>query len=144
RSFTTAKGFAAAAVLTVALGVGVNAVVFSLFDRVLFRPLPYGEPHRLVQLDSHLGVTGAREPRMPLAITLGLAREPDLFSGVGWATGGDPVPLVAVAGENPLFWLTGVTTGALDVLGIRPVIGPGFSAMRATDLERPVLLTYET
>lgn len=50
RSFGRSKVFAAAAVLTVALGVGLSSVVFSLFDRLLFRPLPFSEPGRLVQI----------------------------------------------------------------------------------------------
>ena len=132
-----------AALLTVALGIGVNAVVFSLFDRVLFRPLPYGEPDRLVQLQSHLSSTGAGEPRMRYAIALALAREAGLFSGIGWARGGDLEPMTPAAGGNPLLWLTGVTTNALDVLGIQPVIGAGLSAFPATTLERPRLLTYD-
>jgi predicted permease len=145
RSFTRAKGFAVAAVLTVALGIGVNTVVFSLFDRVLFRPPPYREPDRLVQLEStRAGPT--RLPALPEVFVDAFAREPGLFSGVAWnpdAWNG-PQPVTPVAGGNPILWLTAVTTNTLDVLGVRPLIGPGFSAVRATKLEHPVLLTYET
>jgi predicted permease len=143
RSFTRAKGFTIAALLVVALGIGVNAVVFSLFDRVLFRPLPYHEPDRLVQIQSQLSPTGVGEPVMRSAVTLALARETDTFTGIGWASGGDPDPLVPVPGENPLLWLTRATTNTLDVLGIRPVIGAGMSAFPASTSERPVMLTYE-
>ena len=136
-----------AALLTVALGIGVNAVVLSLFDRVLFRPLPYAEPDRLVLLQSHLGVPypGGREvPALPFAVAQSLARETDTFSGIAWANGLDLVPLTPVPGENPLLWLTPVASETLDVLGVQPIIGPGFSAARASAFERPVLLTYET
>ncbi len=40
RSFSQAPGFTLAAILTVALGVGANTLAFSMFDGVLFRPLP--------------------------------------------------------------------------------------------------------
>lgn len=42
--------FAAVAVLTLALGIGVNSAIFSVVDGVVFRPLPFPEPHELVVL----------------------------------------------------------------------------------------------
>jgi hypothetical protein len=43
-------GFAAAAVLTLALGIGANTAIFSMCQAVLFKALPYPEPDRVVTL----------------------------------------------------------------------------------------------
>jgi putative ABC transport system permease protein len=50
RALSSRPGFAAVVMLTLALGIGVNVAIFSLFREILLRPLPVAEPDRLVAL----------------------------------------------------------------------------------------------
>src|SRR5688572_30670066 len=74
RSWRRAPGFAATAVLTLSLGIALNASIFSLADGLLFRPLPFPDPDHLFQVRS----AGARRG-FPWAIDMreARARHPD-------------------------------------------------------------------
>ena len=47
RRLARRPGFAAVAILTLGLGIGANAAIYSVIRGVLLQPLPYGEPERM-------------------------------------------------------------------------------------------------
>jgi hypothetical protein len=59
RQLRKSPGFALTVILTLALGIGANAAVFTLFDQVLLRMLPVQHPKELVRFEWNGGFSGS-------------------------------------------------------------------------------------
>jgi putative ABC transport system permease protein len=133
-------GFAAVAILTLALGIGANTAIFSLADAALMRPLPFGEPDRLVMLSE-------RTPESPKygVSSLNLRdwrQQSHSFEGIAFlqrGMGGGPL-LTAPDGsiESAERQSTGVNF--FDVLGVTPIVGRTFRPEDDGPAPRVVLL----
>src|SRR5215813_8821335 len=123
RSLGRRPGFAAVAIATLSLGIGLNAAVFTVVDSALVRSVPYAEPDRLVHLWQVQD--NAERRRFPFAWqTLRELQASNLFASVaGYA----PAPIAwtgrAEPEEVPALQ---VSANFLDVLGVRPAMGRGF------------------
>jgi len=141
RQLRNAPGFAAAAVLTLGLGIGANTAVFSVVNAVLLQPLPYAEPNRLVSVQS-LRTRGAPAP--------GALSYPDFFdfrsrnhSFAHLITGRDTNVVLTGAGEPQQLDAEIVTWDVFPTLGIQPQLGRGFLESEEAPGSRVVVLSHE-
>jgi predicted permease len=122
RQLAKNPGFTAVAVLTLALGIGVNSVMFSLVDAVLFRPLPVAKPEQLVRL----GMTDERGVDLggvSYPLLKDLAREAGPLCRLTGTSSGSEVNLSV--GQEPAERVnaTAVTGNFFPVLGVKPAAG---------------------
>ena len=124
RMLRRTPGFTAAALVTLALGIGANTAIFTVVDAVLLRPLPYPDPERLV--------------------TVGDRNAEGFSSNVGFATVLDWrersrsfeqlammrswMPTLVTSGEAERVPAVRVSWNYFDMMGVRPALGRGFTA----------------
>ena len=123
RTLRRNPGFAAIAILTLALGIGANAAIFSVVNAVLLRPLPWGDPDRAVMIWSKW--TAFDKTWVASGEVVDYKKRSRALSDVAaWSDGqvnltGDGEP-ERVAAAN-------VSANLFPVLGAQPMIGRVFS-----------------
>lgn len=125
RSLLRAPGFSAAVVVTLALGLGANAALFAVVNRILLRPLPYPDPGQLVMVgetrDGFRGMPGPASVPMFLAWQRESRTIARLAAYRPWGfvlTGaGEPERLIGARVSADLF----------PLLGVAPLLGRTFT-----------------
>ena len=119
-------GFAVVAILTLALGIGVNTAIFSLADAALMRPLPFAQPERLVML-SERAPTGSMNGASPLNLRDWREQSTSFedFAHIGRGMGGGPL-LMGPDGSVEPTERQGVSANLFDLLGVTPIVGRTF------------------
>ena len=139
RVFSKQSAFAAAAVLTLALGIGATTAIFSVVYGVLLKPLPFHEPDRLVSL-TQIAPHGAGANHGP-GTYLTYRENHLVFEGIGaW----DPTEVSITGGGDPerVQGLL-VSASTLPLLRVQPILGRAFSAEDDTPgAARRVMLTH--
>lgn len=140
-------GFAATAILTLAIGIGATTAIFSIFYAVLLRPLPFPEPGRLTKaaVMAFPPNSGANAVGAPDHISY-----PDFFD---WRTQSktfeslasyhDLNGSVSANGSAHMVLGTAVSADLFHVLGISPALGREFTRDEEKAGNRSIILSHE-
>jgi predicted permease len=120
RQLNRCRGFAAVAILTLALGIGANTAIFSVVDSILLQPLPFPQQDRLVQLKD---ANGSNYPK-------GWIREYQLrahsLSSVSAYTLNAEFNVTGIGSSARAFGST-VSSNLFTTLGVQPALGRFFA-----------------
>ena len=126
RMLRKSPGFAAVAILTLALGIGANTAIFSVLDSVLLRPLPYQNPAGLVMLWEN----NSQHPNPHNTVSppdfLDWQNRNSVFAEM--AALFDQHANLTGNGLPQEVVLQDVSANFFSVLGVSPMLGPGFTA----------------
>jgi putative ABC transport system permease protein len=134
-------------VLSLALGIGANTLVFSLVNAILIRSLPYPEPDRLVRLFPTPPHRPDQTSQFNAPVCIDLPTKDSFFTAAGCYIGvagnvADPEDALTTGPE----WLEGemLTYHAVQALGVKPALGRWFTqAEDHGDAEKVMLISYD-
>src|SRR5256885_10880316 len=146
RVLAKSPGFTTVAVLTLALGIGANAAIFSVVEGALLRPLPFREPKQLVRIFETPDARGVRASSLNLTDrTVVRLREfaGDVFDDVAAGTGG--AVAVNTTGASPAETVPSALVSAnfFSVLGLLPAQGRAFVPEEAREGANPVAVVSD-
>ena len=141
RAIAAMPGVAAAAILSLALGIGANTAIFSVASPLLLRPLPYADADRLVILWNRSPGLGIVEDWFSTAQYFDV-RGSDAFADVALAIGGNEN--LTGDGEPERIGTVRVSSNLLPMLGVRPAFGRLFTADEDRGVSGTALLAHGT
>jgi putative ABC transport system permease protein len=116
--------FSAAVILTVALAIAANTTLFSVVNAVMLRPLPFGDPERLVQLAEKNDKLNL--PNFAASVLNFLSWREQTHSFQEMAAVGFGTFTLSGTGEPEQLSGNRISPGLLRVLGVRPLAGRAF------------------
>ena len=140
RQLRNSPAFTLVATLTLALGIGANSAIFALVDATLLRPLPYGEPDRLVSIWER----STKTPRgyvSPLNMLDWNTRSRTFETIAGFIPSVGQMVMPGADGSAETISRQWVTAGIFDVLGVKPIAGRTFNADDDTKRSYVVVLS---
>jgi len=126
RSLLKRPGATAVALITLALGIGVNTAIFSAVDSVLLRPLPFKNPERVVSIWEQTLRQGIQQNEVAPANFFDLRDQSQAFEAIG-AYGPHDINLTGSGDPERLNGQL-VSANVFSILGVEPALGRTFRA----------------
>jgi len=120
-------GFTLVAIITIALGIGVNSTVFSVLNSVILKPLAFNEPERIMNIGEVNPTHGSAVPLFSPANYLELVKQQKSFEAVStyfYLT----VKYRKTNDQNEVWQAFSVDGGFFPALGVKPILGRTFVA----------------
>ncbi len=118
--------FTATAVLMLALGIGGNSAMFSLVNGILLKPLPYQDPDRLYYVWNRNQLRQRPQASLSAVEFLEYSRNTAAFESASGTF--NYTATIKIQGEPQRVYTTMVTPEYFETIGVRPVLGRGFTA----------------
>ncbi len=142
RQLKGAPAFTLIAVTTLALGIGANSAIFALVDATLLRPLPFGEPDRIVAIHETSAQTN-RSAASPNNMSDWNKRSRSFEQIAGYTQGVGGMVMAGADGNAETVTRQWVSAGIFDVLGVKAIAGRTF--LQSDDEQRArVVVMSET
>ena len=125
RGLRKAPAFTIVALLTLALGIGVNSAIFSVVNAILFRPLPVERPEQLVDIYGRESNSSAHETSSYPNYLAYRAQTTTLSSLIAYS---NFFAHLSIDGSSDLVVGEMVSDNYFNTLGIRPALGRVFTA----------------
>src|SRR5689334_664372 len=124
RGLRKAPGFTLVALLTLALGIGVNSSIFSVVNAILFRPLPVAQPNELVDIYGHQSTSNTHETSSYPNYLTYRSQATTLTDLIGYS---NFFAHLSLEGSSDIVVGELVTDNYFRALGVRPAIGRFFT-----------------
>ena len=138
RVLRRAPAFTAVAASVLAIGIGANGAIFSLFDAVVLRPLPFQHPEALAKLWEH--PPGYEHNSVSPLNFLDWSEQNTVFASMAAVSGGSRTLRTAEGGAERIPGQS-VSLSFFDLLGVRPVAGRTFGAEDGREGAKVVVLS---
>jgi len=133
-------GFLAVVVLSLALGIAANSTIFSVLNAVLYRPLPYKQPEKLVVIwETEQAHPDARRAP-PIAEMVDWKKQNHVFEDIGLISFIDRASMSGF-GEPEQIRVQYLTSNFFSLLGEKPILGRIFLAEESQDRTQTVILS---